>query len=251
MAPLSFILVLASPFLILGMTNRIDDRDWERLSYVGETYGAIAAVLAALSLLGVAASLLLQARQVRVQLAQGARANLIDLVGLALDRPDLAAGAPFGRTPDPAALYAGLWISHFATLYRLGASDSAEVQGEIASLFRNSPAARERWATSREAYRVSLPGRAGREYFEMVEKMFQAAQIEERARGDEMNDDKSARIEFLKSSYSGTDGCVEVSFTEGAVFLRNSRDPDGPVLRCSHDEWSSFLARICNEELAE
>jgi Domain of unknown function (DUF397) len=50
-----------------------------------------------------------------------------------------------------------------------------------------------------------------------------------------------SRAEWRKSSKSGVNGCVEVAYIEGAVAVRNSRDPVGPVLVFSAAEWGAFL----------
>ena len=50
-----------------------------------------------------------------------------------------------------------------------------------------------------------------------------------------------------KSSYSGSNGgdCVEVARQVPAVVaVRDSTDPDGPVLAFSAGEWQAFTARI-------
>ena len=48
---------------------------------------------------------------------------------------------------------------------------------------------------------------------------------------------------WVKSSLSFASGnCVEVaSLPDGKVGLRNSREPEGPVLRFTSDEWHAFL----------
>ncbi len=50
---------------------------------------------------------------------------------------------------------------------------------------------------------------------------------------------------WQKSSYSGDQGnCVEVAaLPDGGRAVRDSKDPDGPVLRFTHEEWRAFLAR--------
>lgn len=55
---------------------------------------------------------------------------------------------------------------------------------------------------------------------------------------------------WVKSSLSFANGnCVEVAFlTDGAVAVRNSRDPDGPVLEFTPDEWSAFIGGARNGE---
>jgi Domain of unknown function (DUF397) len=49
---------------------------------------------------------------------------------------------------------------------------------------------------------------------------------------------------WVKSSLSFSNGnCVEVTgLPGGLVGIRNSRDPDGPVLRFTQEEWDAFLA---------
>lgn len=50
-----------------------------------------------------------------------------------------------------------------------------------------------------------------------------------------------------KSSHSGNGGgdCVEVARNlPGRVAVRDSKNPDGPVLMVSKEEWASFIARV-------
>ena len=51
---------------------------------------------------------------------------------------------------------------------------------------------------------------------------------------------------WRKSSYSGNGGgnCVEVAHDPHVVAVRDSKNPDGPVLTFSRDEWASFLTRL-------
>jgi hypothetical protein len=52
---------------------------------------------------------------------------------------------------------------------------------------------------------------------------------------------------WRKSSYSGNGGgdCVEVaSSLPGVVAVRDSKNPDGPILTFSRDEWASFITRL-------
>jgi hypothetical protein len=50
---------------------------------------------------------------------------------------------------------------------------------------------------------------------------------------------------WRKSSYSGDNGgeCVEVA-TAGAVLIRDTTDPSGPVLKFSGNAWCAFTAAI-------
>ena len=52
---------------------------------------------------------------------------------------------------------------------------------------------------------------------------------------------------WRKSSYSGNGGanCVEVAPNlPDVVAVRDSKDPDGPVLTISRDDWASFLTSL-------
>jgi hypothetical protein len=56
-----------------------------------------------------------------------------------------------------------------------------------------------------------------------------------------------SRAEWRKSSWSGGNAgdCVEVARNlPGAVAVRDSKDPDGPKLTFTPDEWVAFTAGI-------
>jgi len=49
---------------------------------------------------------------------------------------------------------------------------------------------------------------------------------------------------WFKSSFSASGSCVEVNRLDALVLLRDSKDPDGPVLRFNLAEWAAFLAGV-------
>ncbi len=53
-------------------------------------------------------------------------------------------------------------------------------------------------------------------------------------------------MKWRKSSYSTNPQgeCVEVAALPGGVAVRDSKDPNGPVLRFTREEWRAFLARV-------
>jgi hypothetical protein len=57
--------------------------------------------------------------------------------------------------------------------------------------------------------------------------------------------------EWHKSSYSGSAGnCVEIAGElPGAVAIRDSKDPGGPVLVFMRDEWMAFVAHLRRESI--
>jgi len=49
---------------------------------------------------------------------------------------------------------------------------------------------------------------------------------------------------WRRSSRSQFNSCVEVSFLGDRVPVRNSRDPDGPVVVFTASEWDAFVAGV-------
>lgn len=60
----------------------------------------------------------------------------------------------------------------------------------------------------------------------------------------------SAPLEWVKSSYSGNNGnCVEVAVLPGGGrALRDSKDPSGPMLTFSADEFTAFITGAVDGE---
>ncbi|WP_229398758.1 DUF397 domain-containing protein [Micromonospora okii] len=54
-----------------------------------------------------------------------------------------------------------------------------------------------------------------------------------------------ASVRWRKSSHSGSDtDCVEVAESVEAIAVRDSKDPDGPVLAFARTAWSAFVASL-------
>lgn len=55
--------------------------------------------------------------------------------------------------------------------------------------------------------------------------------------------DEGATEDWHKASASGSgsSNCVEVAFRNDCVLVRNSRDPQGPMLVFTGAEWAAFL----------
>jgi hypothetical protein len=48
---------------------------------------------------------------------------------------------------------------------------------------------------------------------------------------------------WVKSSYSYAHGnCVEVQREDSSVSVRDSKEPSGPVLNFTRDQWAAFIA---------
>ena len=58
--------------------------------------------------------------------------------------------------------------------------------------------------------------------------------------------DGNRAITWRKSSYSGNSGgqCVEVGSTAHVIAVRDSKDPDGPVLPFGRQDWRRFTDQV-------
>jgi uncharacterized protein DUF397 len=60
----------------------------------------------------------------------------------------------------------------------------------------------------------------------------------------------TAPLAWRKSSYSSdTINCVEVAPTPDAVAVRDSKDPDGPILWFGTDAWQRFVNAVRTDAL--
>jgi hypothetical protein len=124
LAMLSLGLILVTP-VALGLFPDDDSARWERLSFIGQTYGAGSAILSVIALGGVAVSLLLQSREARAAREQALRALHVDLIKLALDDPlYLGCWGPFSGSTNVddrrRHMYTNLIVSHWQMMWEIG-----------------------------------------------------------------------------------------------------------------------------------
>jgi hypothetical protein len=61
--------------------------------------------------------------------------------------------------------------------------------------------------------------------------------------------DNCVEVAFEKSSLCAATDCAEVAFeVDGSVLMRNSREPEGAVLRFTPAEWDAFTGGVRNGE---
>ena len=66
-----------------------------------------------------------------------------------------------------------------------------------------------------------------------------------------MHIEESARwrkTRWRKSSHCDAGTCVEVARADGGVAVRDSKDPSGPTLKFTEEEWRAFVAGIRDGE---
>jgi hypothetical protein len=49
---------------------------------------------------------------------------------------------------------------------------------------------------------------------------------------------------WRRSSYCGTNACVEVATVSGQVMVRDSKNPDVPPFVFSNEEWAAFVLGV-------
>ncbi|MGC9667168.1 DUF397 domain-containing protein [Planosporangium sp. 12N6] len=49
---------------------------------------------------------------------------------------------------------------------------------------------------------------------------------------------------WRRSSFCGSGACIEVARVDEAYLLRDSKDPEGPVLTFTEAEWEAFVAGV-------
>lgn len=60
--------------------------------------------------------------------------------------------------------------------------------------------------------------------------------------------DHLAGVAWRTSSRCGTGACVQVAAVNGMVAVRDSKNPHGPVLTYTPQEWADFIAGAKNGE---
>lgn len=53
---------------------------------------------------------------------------------------------------------------------------------------------------------------------------------------------------WRKSTHSSIGGCVEVAMQGDRVAVRDSKDPQGPILEFSRTEWRAFINGVRDDE---
>jgi hypothetical protein len=164
----------AAPWLVKAAAGR--SASWGDLSNIGQAYGAVSAILSGLAFCGVAGSLILQWRQVRLTQIMAVRERHFELVKLALNDPDL--GFSFG-TELPFEekrrwLASNLWVAHWAMQWEMGMITEPFLRVAFEEHFRYNAVARDWWAVSGPTWRP-YPDRRLRRFLDIAQESYQSA----------------------------------------------------------------------------
>jgi hypothetical protein len=144
-------LVILSPLALTELAHLRSN--WLQLSEIGQTYGAVSALLTSLALVGVIFSLLYQSRNNQNAREQTIRSLQFELIRLAMGDASLmtAAGAPWDLDipADSSSirqfLYVQVWVSFLSSNYMIGELPESSVRHLAAHEIFRSEAGRNYW----------------------------------------------------------------------------------------------------------
>lgn len=167
--------------LFLAAAGRWWDTDWVRLANVGQAYGAASALFSALAFAGVAAGLLYQARQLRLQRVQATREKHDRLMALAADDPDTY-GLMFGpaaAAKSPVELrrrfFCLMLLNYLRMSFENGTYSEAHLRAEALPKHFANATAREHWSLSRRQWLEDIGSRAYRRFARIVDDEYHRA----------------------------------------------------------------------------
>jgi len=133
---LAMSLVLLSPLGLLDLVA-VHHINWERLSFVGQTYGAVSALLDAAALVGVVVSMLFQVRESALSRVQAGRSRHFELIQMAMQDPLLMQAFHSLSDSDEANrlnAYVSLLIQNLQMLWDSHDIEEDELRANLADL---------------------------------------------------------------------------------------------------------------------
>jgi hypothetical protein len=137
------------------------------------TIAVVSTLISSIALAGIAASLLLQARQLRASQLQAARAAQFDFMKMQFDNHELAS-AVFGNQ-FRAEVSLMNWYMKYMELSYLLKTISKESIAIQATLLFSGQYAREWWNLARDIYDAEAAGRLEREFFSIIDGAYEKA----------------------------------------------------------------------------
>ena len=152
------VLIFLSP-LALGFIAD-DGTDWNQLSLIGQSYGAISAILAALAVLGVVLSLRLQQQQIADNRRMMIREQQRELLIMAINDPELLRAwgkISFAYSEDPRlSVYTNLVLNYLIMLHETGTAGLNEIRLHLRMMAADDWMP-EYWESTRQVWRTTYP----------------------------------------------------------------------------------------------
>lgn len=150
---------------------------WERLSFIGQTYGAASAIISVLALVGVVLTLGYQARETKRAREETRRQAIADLLKMAMEDPDLdecwgPVPAPDDQKSRKQQLYTNMIIAAWEMSYETGATPEQRVRYNANEMFRGE-VGRTFWRNSRESRLSTSANRRERRFHQVLDEEYQ------------------------------------------------------------------------------
>ena len=148
-------LAIISPLLLDVLSVRLNI-DSQRVSELGQSYGAASALLSAAALGVLAVSTVVQIRQTKVGQLHAVRSFQLELLRMALDNPEYreALGVDLNAlnvSEWRRHAYLNLWVMYFQMNFLIGAIDEPGLRRFLSGEFFNGPLGIGYWTRSRSA----------------------------------------------------------------------------------------------------
>lgn len=166
--------LVGAPFVLLALSN-VNRSDWTQLSNVGQAYGGVAAMFGMLALIGVAASLVLQARESVANRELAQRTTHSDLLSKALDDPALRAcwGPSFhgNDEQDRQHLYSNMIVSFWRSMFEIGKITEDQLGALSAQMFADA-AGRRYWSIAGPHQRRHYITERDKRFVQILDKQY-------------------------------------------------------------------------------
>ncbi|MEV4320696.1 DUF6082 family protein [Microbispora rosea] len=170
-------LTITSP-IAMSKIAAFAHEDWEQLSYIGQTYGAASAIFSALALTGVAASLILQARQARATRKEIERNHHFQLMEMAINDPELLACWGATNSEHEARelrqrLYLNLIISYWEMMHEVGETSTGMLRSHAQTALFSQRLGYEFWTDTRMARLAVANNARQRRFWKIIDEEYQ------------------------------------------------------------------------------
>ncbi|WP_433472784.1 DUF6082 family protein [Spirillospora sp. CA-142024] len=192
---------------------------WERLSFIGQTYGAASALLAAVALVGIVATLIFQARETKIAREEARRIAIAELLKMAMDAPDLdAAWGPVPEGEDRKArrqlMYINMIISEWQMSFETKALPETRLRAISREMFSAHPG-RSYWREAREVRMSTSETIRARRFHQILDEEYNRAPVPPSERP------RSRRARILQVGAAA--GAVALASVLGRVLTRRTR----------------------------
>lgn len=174
----AMMLAISSPWLMRSFVTNTKF-DWVTLGNAGQAFGAAAAILTALALGGVAASLFIQIRDSQTAQEQ-IRVYQLELMRIGLDHPEVAwyrgmSGADTALERRLQMQHINLWIMYWRSQYAIGGMTLSELDHQVRTLLFSSEIGREFWREGRNIYFLSYKLKRDYRFFKTIDQAYLSA----------------------------------------------------------------------------